>query len=178
MFDITKIDFTKTMRDLIGADVENFDEPIKLSRIELERLGMEAQFEYELTSFKKVKINNEYWFGLYEFFTVPTQHCYCTKEDMYYILGMVKYTMDNQNKSINTFYSETNKNAIEYAVQKEYEHMEAVYKELFGEEWNGEKDRDVLYKVIDKQYCLGNYFYWYRIYIYNMTYYEMVLGLK
>lgn len=176
MFDYD--DIRKSMRDLIGADVENFNKPVKLSRIELEELGREAQFEYELTSFEKTKINNKYWFGLYEFFTVPTQHCYCTKDDMYYILGMVKYTMDNQKKSIHTFYSDTNEFAIKYAIQKEYEHMELVYKELFGKEWNGKKNRDILYEVIDKKCILGNYFYYYRMYIYNMTYYEIILGLK
>lgn len=159
-------------------DVEKFSEPVTLSRSDFEKLGIEAQFEYELTSFEKVKINNEHWFGLYEFFTVPTQHCYCTKDDMYYILGMVKYTKDNQRKTFHTFYSNTNEIAIAYAIEKEYEHMELVYEELFGKKWSGEKDRNVLYNVIDKKYYLGNYFYWYRMYIYNMTYYEMILGLK
>lgn len=168
----------KGMSKLMGYDVQNFEEPATLSRSELEELGREAQFEYELSGCKKLRINNEYWFGLYEFFTVPTQWCYCTKDDMYYILGMVKYTKDNQGKSFNTFYSATNKTAIEYAIQKEYEHMELVYKELFGEEWNGEKDRDVLYKEIDKKYYVGNYFYYYRMYIYNIASYELMLGIK
>lgn len=163
---------------IMGYDVESFVEPVALSRSDFEELGREAQFEYELSDFKRVKIDNEHWFGLYEFFTVPTQHCYCTKDDMYYILGMVKYTMDNQGKTFNVFYSDINKVAIEYAIQKEYEHMEIVYKELFGEEWNGEKDKDVLYKELDKKYFIGNYFYWYRMYIYTMTSYELMLGLK
>ena len=168
----------KGLSKFMGYDVENFSEPVTLSRSDFEELGREAQFEYEMSDIKMVKINNRHWFGLYEFFTVPTQHCYCNRDDMYYILGMVKYVKDNQGKSFNTFYSETNKVAIEYAIQKEYEHMELVYKKLFGEEWSGEKNRDVLYKAIDKEYYVGNYFYYYRMYIYNMTSYEMILGLK
>ena len=168
----------KAMRDCIGADVKKFDKPVTLSRSDFEELGREAQFEYEMTSFQKVRINNTHWFGLYKFFTIPTQHCYCTKEDMYYILGMVKYTKDNQEKSFNTFYSDTDKYAIEYAMRMEYEHMELVYKELFGIEWNGERDRNILYREIDKKFFVGNYFYYYRMYIYHMTSYEMILGLK
>lgn len=168
----------KSMSKLMGYDVQNFEEPTTLSRSDFEELGREAQFEYEMSNIKMVKINNTHWFGLYEFFTVPTQHCYCSRDDMYYILGMVKYTKDNQGKTFNTFYSDTNKVAIEYAIQKEYEHMELVYEELFGEKWDGEKDRDILYKEIDKKYFVGNYFYYYRMYIYNMTSYELMLGIK
>lgn len=180
----------KNMSKFIGCDVEKFSEPITLSRTELEELGREAQFEYELSGFNKIEINNNHWFGLCEFFTVPTQHCYCTKDDMYYILGMVKYVKDNQGKSFNTFYSDVNNVAITYARLMEYAHMIEVYKELFGEEWNGVKisessnlssireDMNILYKEIDKKFFVGNYFYYYRMYIYNMTSYELILGIK
>ena len=168
----------KAISKIVKCDVQNFEEPVTLSRSDFEELGREAQFEYEMSNIKMVKINNSHWYGLYEFFTVPTQHCYCTRDDMYYILGMVKYVEDNQGKSFNTFYSDINEIAITYAIGKEYEHMELVYEELFGEKWNGKKDRDVLYKEIDKKYFVGNYFYYYRMYIYNMTSYELILGLK
>lgn len=122
--------------------------------------------------------------GLYEFFTVPTQHCYCKKEDMYYILGMVKYVKDCQGKSVNTFYSDVCDYAIDHAIRKEYEHMKMVYKDIFGTEWNGDKEWDgkendkILAKEINKKVPISNYFYYYRMYIYNMTYYERLLGLK
>lgn len=187
---LSQEEMCKSMSKLIGYDVQNFGEPVTLSRFELEELGREAQFEYELSGCKKLRINNEHWFGLYEFFTVPTQWCYCTKDDMYYILGMVKYTKDNQGKNFNTFYSDTNKVAITYANLMEYEHMKEVYKELFGEEWKGVEisesidlpvvydDMDILYKEIDKNFYVGNYFYYYRMYIYNMASYELILGIK
>ena len=168
----------KSVRDSINADVHMFNEPVKLSRTELEELGREAQFEYELTNFEKVEVNGGHWFGLYRFFTVPTQHCYCTKDDMYYILGMVKYTKDHQGKSFNTFYSDDNDDAMEYALQKEYEHMEMVYKELFGKEWDGKKDREILYREMDRKQLVGNYFYYYRMYMYHMKSYEKILGIK
>ena len=177
----------KGISKFVGYDVQNFEEPVALSRSDFEELGREAQFEYEMSNIKMVKIGNRHWFGLYEFFTVPTQHCYCSKDDMYYILGMVKYTKDNQGKTFNTFYSDTNKVAMTYANLMEYVHMKEVYKELFGEEWKGVEisdlsvvydDMDILYKEIDKKYFVGNYFYYYRMYIYNMTSYELMLGIK
>lgn len=176
----------KGMSKLMGYDVQNFEEPATLSRSELEELGREAQFEYAeygMSEIKMVRINNKYWFGLYEFFTILTQHCYCNRDDIYYILGMVKYVKDNQGKSFNTFYSETNVVAMTYARFMEYVHMKMIYKELYGENWveqmdNHLEDMDILYKKIDKEFHVGNYFYFYRMYIYNMISYEMLLGIK
>lgn len=171
------------IRDAINADVKKVDKPVIISRSELENLGKEAMFEYEMSDLEKKEISG-HWYGLYEFFTVPTQHCYCTKEDLYYILGMVKYVEDLQGKSVNTFYSDVCGYAIDYAIRKEYEHMKLVYKDVFGVEWSGDKEWDgkendkILAKEINKKVSVCNYFYYYRMYIYNMTYYEMLLGLK
>lgn len=180
---LSQEEIRKGLSKFMGYDVENFSEPVTLSRSDFEELGREAQFEYEMSEIRMQKIANKYWFALYEFFTVPTQHCYCNRDDMYYILGMVKYVKDNQGKSFNTFYSETNTVAMIYAKYMEYEHMKVVYKELYGEDWVEQtddqlEDMDILYKDIDRNFMVGNYFYYYRMYIYNMTSYEMMLGIK
>lgn len=158
-------------------DIEKVTEPVQLTRTEFEKIGHGAAIEYEISDIKKVGIWGKY-FGLYQFFTVPTQHCYCTKDDMYYILGMVKYCKDNEAKSFNTFYSKGNERIIKYAFDMEYEHMKMVYKELFGKEYDGPKDNKILYEKLDKEYHVGNYFYYYRMYIYRMASYEHILGIK
>lgn len=165
------------MKEFIGADVKKFTEPVELYRSDFEKLGRKAQIEYDILKIEKITIGG-YWFGLCRFFSVDTQHCYCDKDDMHYILGMIKYVKDKQNKAVHTFYSDLDTAAIEYARQMEYKHMERVYKALFGKEWQGEKNEDLLYKEMDKKYLVGNYFYWYRMYIYKMRYYELLLGIK
>lgn len=45
-------------------------------------------------------------------------------------------------------------------------------------EWDGKENDKILAKEINKKVPISNYFYYYRMYIYNMTYYERLLGLK
>lgn len=149
-----------------------------LSKAQLKNLGKEAIFEYEVDDLQRYELGGEF-FGLYEFFTEETQHCHCTKNDFYYILGMVKYVKDKQGKTLNLYLSEFIEKAMEYAVQMTWRHIQKVHKDLFGTECI-ETDISKIEEIFSKRGIdsSSNYFYDYQMGQYYKRYYEIILGVK
>lgn len=137
-------------------------------------IGATALIDGE-ASFKKVylytskgdRIYRPVHYGLYECFTVMTQHTYGTKEELLFILGVVSSHRNEMETDTNEFYKKptlNRKSAIDMALEDELNEMKRIG-EIVEIEVVADTANEAYKKYFDHstQFNAANYFYWYRI---------------